>query len=80
MSRSAEKIHITDIEAALNFLRAKYPSPDGVQLQKPCKTRLGALINTPSARKKPSVSDKLRWRRLIRPAKTANSLKKRQRF
>lgn len=37
MSRSAEKIHITDIEAALNFLRAKYPSPDGVRLQKPLR-------------------------------------------
>ena len=35
MSRRAEKIHITDIEAALNFLRAQYPSPDGVQLRKP---------------------------------------------
>lgn len=33
----AERIHITDIEAALNWLREQYPSPDGVQLRKPLR-------------------------------------------
>lgn len=32
-----ERIHITDIEAAINWLRAQYPSPDGVRLAEPLR-------------------------------------------
>ena len=32
-----DRIHITDIEAALNWLRVQYPSPDGVGLAKPLR-------------------------------------------
>jgi len=42
----AEAIHITDIEAALNWLRAQHPSPDGIQLAKPLRqlTKVYALM------------------------------------
>jgi hypothetical protein len=32
-----DRIHITDIESALNWLRTQYPSPDGVALAKPLR-------------------------------------------
>ena len=34
-AQGADRIHITDIEAALNWLRAQYPSPDGLSLAQP---------------------------------------------
>jgi hypothetical protein len=41
-----ERIHITDIESALNWLRVQYPSPDGVSLAKPLRqlTEVYALM------------------------------------
>ncbi len=35
--QGAERIHITDIESALNWLRDSYPSPDGVILAAPLR-------------------------------------------
>ena len=34
-TQQAERIHITDIEAALNWLRLQHPSPDGIRLAQP---------------------------------------------
>lgn len=34
-TQQAERIHITDIEAALNWLRMQHPSPDGIRLAQP---------------------------------------------
>ncbi|MFI0546798.1 MAG: DUF3717 domain-containing protein [Brachymonas sp.] len=36
-AQQVARIHITDIEAALNWLRVQYPSADGVQLAKPLR-------------------------------------------
>lgn len=32
-----DAIHITDVEAAINWLRQQYPSPDGIRLQAPLR-------------------------------------------
>ena len=47
-------IHITDIEAAINYWRARQPSPDGIVLSAPLRAQLcrGAAMASDGCRRK----------------------------